>query len=269
VKISIVTISYNQAQFLEQAILSVLNQEDADIEYIVVDPGSTDGSLEIIERYRSQLSKIILEPDAGPADGLNKGFADATGDLFGFVNSDDILLPGALKKISDAFIAHPGADVISGHALIIDEHGKEIRKCYSEPFSLLGHAYGSTILMQPSTFFRSASFENTGGFNVSNRSNWDGELFVGMAMQGARFELIDRFLSGYRLQPESITSSGKMHQSIQDYQRHIFIKILGRIPDWRDPFIGNVLRLFKHIRSPRALYERISKGPIYRRHAKK
>ena len=94
-RVSIVTISYNQAQFLERTILSVLDQDYPEIEYIVVDPGSTDGSREIIERYGSRISKVILRPDRGAADGLNSGFAEASGQILGFLNSDDTLLPGA------------------------------------------------------------------------------------------------------------------------------------------------------------------------------
>ena len=88
-KISVVTISYNQACYLEQTIISVLNQDYENVEYIVVDPGSTDGSRDIIEKYRNRIQHIIYERDVGPADGLNKGFAVATGDVFYFINSDD------------------------------------------------------------------------------------------------------------------------------------------------------------------------------------
>ena len=96
-KFSIVTISFNQAPYLETAIRSVLDQNYPDLEYIIVDPGSTDGSRDIIERFRSRFAKIIFEPDQGPGDGLNKGFAHATGDILGYLNSDDALLPGALN----------------------------------------------------------------------------------------------------------------------------------------------------------------------------
>ena len=94
-RVSIVTISFNQAEFLERAIRSVIEQDYPDVEYIVVDPGSTDGSREIIEKYRSRISKVILEPDTGPANGLNKGFAAATGEIFGYINADDAFLPKA------------------------------------------------------------------------------------------------------------------------------------------------------------------------------
>ena len=105
-KISVITISYNQSQFLERAILSVLNQEYENLEYIIVDPGSTDGSRDIIAKYKSSFSHIVFEPDQGAADGLNKGFSLASGDIFGFLNSDDMLLPRSLSEVSNFFQEH-------------------------------------------------------------------------------------------------------------------------------------------------------------------
>src|SRR6266702_5290058 len=115
-KVSIVTISFNQAAFLERTILSVLNQDYSNIVYIVVDPCSTDGSRELIKRYESRIARTILDPDKGAADGLNKGFGAATGDIFGFLNSDDILYPGAVSAVVSVFIKSPATDVVSGHA---------------------------------------------------------------------------------------------------------------------------------------------------------
>src|SRR5215217_6342515 len=151
-KISIVTISFNQAPFLEQTICSVLEQDHPHVEYIVVDPGSTDGSREIIERYRDRIDKIIFEADKGPADGLNKGFAHASGDVFGFLNSDDMLEPGALSDAARYFETHPEVDVVSGHSWVIDAEGRKKRRFYSDQFSLRMTAYGACYLAQPSTF---------------------------------------------------------------------------------------------------------------------
>src|SRR5690349_13082517 len=113
-KFTLVTISYNQAPFLERTIRSVIDQKYDDLEYIVVDPGSTDGSREIIEHFRPYITKTIFEKDRGAADGLNKGFSHATGELYGFLNSDDVLLPGALKEASKFFDTNPDIDVVSG-----------------------------------------------------------------------------------------------------------------------------------------------------------
>lgn len=267
-KFSLVTISFNQASFLERTIRSVLDQDYDDVEYIIVDPGSTDGSREIIEKYRSRISKIVYEPDNGPADGLNNGFLDAHGEIYGFLNADDILLPGALNYVSNYFDSNPGIDVVSGHCIIIDELDRVLRKGYSEYFSLMKHAYGTVVLMQSSTFFKPAFFSKVGGFNKSNMVAWDGELFVDMAMLGARFAVTNKFLSGFRLHKESITSSAKLDEKNKAYQKYIFKKIMDR--EWRrsDIIIHVLLRVFKHFANPRALYERIAKGPIYGRHAK-
>jgi len=261
-KISIVTISYNQAQFLERTIRSVVEQDYQDIEYIVVDAGSTDGSREIIERYQKQISKVILEPDKGPADGLNKGFAVATGDLYGFLNSDDILLPDALKEVVQFFEIHPEIDVVSAHSLIIDRNDKVLLKGFSGRFSLHSYAYYGVGLMQASTFFRRKSFLDAGGFNEQNTSSWDGELWVDMAQQGARFALINAFWSGFRLHPQSITTSKRLHELINKDHLRIFHKIIGRKMNRRDSVLRFAYRVFRHIRDPRAFMERVLKGPI-------
>lgn len=264
-KVSIVTISYNQAEFLERAIQSVIQQNYDDIEYIIVDPGSTDNSRDIIERYRSRIAKVILDPDKGPADGLNKGFSCASGDVFGFLNSDDILFPGAVKRVVCYLSDHPEVDVVSGHAIIIDEQDREIRKSYSDRFSLVRYAYGTGVFIQPSTFFRSEIFRKTDGFNVENKTNWDGELFVDMRMHGARFSLMDDFLSGYRLQPNSITASKKLDDGIRNYRQRIFRRIMGRDMKPWDTALSMLFRLEKYAVNPRALYERIFHGPVYGR----
>ena len=106
-KFSIVTVSFNQRQYLEEALASVLGQDYPAIEYIVVDPGSTDGSRELIESFRDRLASMIFEPDQGAADGLNKGFQQASGDIFAFLNSDDVLLPGAMKSGKPGVRAEP------------------------------------------------------------------------------------------------------------------------------------------------------------------
>lgn len=264
-KVSIVTISYNQADFLEKAILSVVDQDYANVEYIVVDPGSTDGSRHIIERYRARISQVIFEPDRGPADGLNIGFSKASGEIFGFLNSDDILLPRTLSHVVRFFQTHPYVDVVSGHTMIIDEHDRPIRSSYSDSLSLNRYAYEAAVIMQPSTFFRADSFKKSAGFNVHNRTNWDGELFVDLRLQGARFALMNRFLSGYRLQPQSITSSKKFDDGIKAYHKMMFRKIKGRDPRKLDALLKIYYRFLKHITSPRALYQRLIKGKIYGR----
>lgn len=265
-KVSVVTISFNQASFLERAIRSVLEQNYPDIEYIVVDPGSSDGSRDIIERYRPRISRVMYEPDRGPADGLNKGFAQATGDIFAFLNSDDILLPEAVASAC-AFLTSNDVDVVSAHASVIDAQNRHLRMAYSDPFSLDMVAYAACVLVQPSTFFRRHVFQRIQGFNVDNKVTWDGELWVDMALTGARFALTDQVWSGYRLHPQSITSSQRLHKELQENQQRMFRKIVGRNWNRTDSLVAQVCRIRKHLSGPRALYERVVRGPISGRSA--
>ena len=260
-KVSIVTISYNQSGYLAQAIESVLNQDYEDLEYIVVDAGSTDGSREIIEQYRSKINKIIFEPDEGPADGLNKGFALSSGDILGYLNSDDMLLPGAVSKIVQAFRKHPNADVISGHGIVINENNYLTKRIYSHRFNLNAYAHAVCILVQQSTFFKRKMFWKVCGHNKSNRVSWDGELWVDFALVGARFRRIHQFISLFRIYPETISGSGKYSDEIAKQHERICRKIWGKeaagnkeiawlINRLSDP-IATTLRLYDVIRSKR------------------
>jgi glycosyltransferase involved in cell wall biosynthesis len=229
-KVSIVTISYNQCAFLERAIQSVLAQDYAEIEHIVVDPGSTDGSRDIIERYHSHISKAVLEPDRGPVDGLNKGFSVATGEVFGYLNADDELLPGAISKAAEAFATHPEADVIYGHGYMVDAEGSVLRRIRSAPFSLWRCAFGASVVLQQSTFFRRSAFLDVGGFNLANRTCWDGELLVRFSQSGKRFKLVNDYWSLFRIHGGSISGSGRLNDQYARDQTRIFQDIMGRPP---------------------------------------
>jgi len=126
-KISVVTPSYNQAEFLERTILSVLNQNYPNLEYIIIDGGSTDGSVEIIKKYEKYLAYWVSEKDRGQAHALNKGFEKSTGDLIGWQNSDDIYLPGAFFKVAEAYKKKPNYDVYFGSVYFVDRDDKIIR----------------------------------------------------------------------------------------------------------------------------------------------
>ncbi len=265
-KFSIVTISYNQARFLEQAIRSVIEQDYPDVEYIVVDPGSTDGSRQIIERYRDRIDKIIFEPDNGPADGLNKGFAHATGDIFGFINSDDYLLGGALTTVASAFAAAPNKDVLSGHALIVDAGGREMNRLYSRRYSPIRNVYGAATLAQQSTFFKAEAYWRTGGFNPENRVAWDGELWLDLALSGAQFGRIRGFLSAFRIHEGAITGGGGHATEVfQRYRDRMFIKVKGRQKTHRDRFVRIFYKAIEYGLHPAIAKERLFRGSIVSR----
>lgn len=263
--VSIVTISYNQGEFLEACIDSVLSQDYPAIEYIVVDAGSTDGSREIIEKYRDRITKIIFESDRGPSDGLNKGFMAASGQIYGFLNSDDFLLPGAIRKICDAFAQRPMVDVISGNAYIVDRSGCKSRPFFSKRYSLLLRSYRATVLAQQSTYFKAACFHEAGGFNVHNKVAWDGELWIDMAMVGARFDRIPDFISAFRIYEESITGSGRESVAYQNYLQLMFRKIRGREENNLDRLIGYMMRIISAVAHPIATMQRLRLGPVVRR----
>lgn len=263
-KISIVTISFNQAEFLEQAILSVLNQKTSNIEYIVVDPGSTDGSRGIIKKYWDRIDHVIFEKDAGPADGLNKGFNVATGDIFGFLNSDDTLLPGSLSTVLSFFSQNPKVDVVSGHAEIIDSRGNIKRRFFSDRFRLGMAAYGACILVQPSTFFREHLFRKCGGFNADNRLTWDSELFIKMALEGAHFSVFNEFISQFRVHGRSITGTGRFDGYYRDHRKADLERILKRSTHRKDYFFMVIAKYIRKVLNYRDTMERIRFGPIYR-----
>ncbi|HEY4048752.1 MAG TPA: glycosyltransferase family 2 protein [Acidobacteriaceae bacterium] len=227
-KFSIVTISFNQRPYLEEALTSVLEQDHTDLEYIVVDPGSTDGSRELIQQYSHRLSHVVFEPDRGASDGLNKGFQRASGEVFGFLNSDDVLLPGAIRAASELFEQSQDCDIVMGNGFMVDAQGLPIRRIRAAGFTVRRYFYGAATWLQQSTFFRRAAFEAVGGFNEKNRSCWDGELMVEMISNGAKIRYLDRDLSFFRVHPESITGSKRHKQMMQADTERMFARVSGR-----------------------------------------
>ena len=254
-KISIVTISFNQSRYLGQCLSSIQSQDYPDLEHIVVDPGSTDGSREMVLEYGDRIVKVF-EPDRGAADGLNKGFEHATGEIFGYINSDDELLPSALRTVATFFEAHPDVDMVMGCGYLIDENGKRLRKLLSSKMTLPLFAYNAVAVFQQCAFFRREIFHKAGGFNIENRTCWDGELYADMALAGARFKTIPTTLALFRLHSESITGSGRFEEQFRLDGARIFEKITHR-PFRRSDHIRSLIgRKFKFLVNPSYLYRR-------------
>ncbi|HXB68856.1 MAG TPA: glycosyltransferase family 2 protein [Candidatus Acidoferrales bacterium] len=225
--IGIVTISFNQARFLEEAVDSVSVLTPHRLEYVIVDPGSTDGSREIVERRRTQFSAAIMEPDQGPADGLNKGFAalkDA--DVCGYINADDRFAPGALDYVAGFFSSHPETDILLGSIRIIDECGRpSLRGRVVDKADLTRFANRTSYFWQQATFFRRSILERTRGFNPENRISWDSELIVDMLLAGARVAHTPRVLGDFRIYGASITGSGRLVEEATRQHRRVCAKI--------------------------------------------
>ncbi|HEY6802565.1 MAG TPA: glycosyltransferase family 2 protein [Pyrinomonadaceae bacterium] len=250
-KISVVTISYNQGKFLEDTIKSVVSQNYPNLEYIIIDGGSTDNSPEIIKRFSNQLSFWCSEPDAGPAGGLNKGFRHVTGDILAFLNADDLFLPGTLKRAVELFRRHPTADVVFGDGYLTDSAGELRKPTYSDDWNLWRLAYGTCVIVQPATFFTRAIFEKTKGFNEHYRAFWDASLWVDMALAGAKFHHEKEFLAVFRLHNLSITGSGREDKEESRVEDELFERIVGRPRRASDKLLSWVLRVVKFLGHPR------------------
>lgn len=256
-KVSIVTISFNQASFIEQAIRSVLSQNYENIEYIVVDAGSTDGSRDIIQKYKDDLAEVIFEPDDGPADGLNKGFSRATGDIFYYLNADDVLLPGALTRAVKCFENMPEVDVIYGNCILIDKTGSQVRRIFGNRWDLTAFVYGAVSVTQQSTFIRGTAFSRSGPFNKNNRTCWDTELIVDLALNGCCFKYVSEYFGAFRVYENSITGSGRLQREIQNDLVELRKRVLKRDPIFSDIFLFFYFRVLKNISEPFVVLKKI------------
>lgn len=181
--VSIVIPSLNQAAYLELTILSVLGQDYPHLEAIVVDGGSTDGSADIIKSYAPRLAWWVSEKDAGQADAINKGMARAKGEIVAWLNSDDFLLPGAVRAAVRTFERHPEVNLVYADMLAVDERGQTINILRYHQLAL-EDLLCFQIIGQPAVFMRRAAFERAGGLDPSYHFLLDHHLWIRIAAQG-------------------------------------------------------------------------------------
>lgn len=256
--ITIVTLSFNQAPFLAEAIESVLGQDYPALDYVIVDPGSTDGSRDIIARYSSQSGariRALLDPDKGPADGLNKGFAAGTGAIFGYINADDLMLPGALATVARHFAERPDADAILGNGVLIGRDGQKRRNVQTSRFSLKAIGHGAMTFCQQGHYFRREAFERVGGFNADNRTSWDFELLVDMGLAGLTIVNVPERLGAFRLYGETITGSGRFAEAMARDLARIQTSALGRPQKPSDRISAALHLMARRLANPAATLE--------------
>ncbi|MHC1771543.1 MAG: glycosyltransferase family 2 protein [Flexilinea sp.] len=181
--LSIVTPSYNQSAYLEKTINSVLSQKYPALEYFVMDGGSTDGSEKIIRKYEDSLSGWVSEKDHGQAEAINKGFARCTGEIFGWINSDDFYLKGAFFSAVDFFDSHPDVDLVYGDVLSLDGNDKMINVMRFADYDLRD-LMSFRIIGQPAVFFRRSAWETAGGLDLSYHYLLDHYLWLRIASRG-------------------------------------------------------------------------------------
>ncbi len=184
--LTIITPSFNQAQFLESTIKSVLNQQYPNLEYMVFDGGSTDGSVEMLERYEEQLAYWISEPDQGQAHAFNKGLARAKGKYIGWLNSDDLYLPGSLQSAIQLLEDNPGAAFVYGNVQAIDAAGKVTNIMRYGDWQL-EDLMCFNIIGQPGVFMRRDLLQKVGGLDPSYHFLLDHHLWLRLASQGPIF----------------------------------------------------------------------------------
>lgn len=194
---TIITITFNSRQFVEETIRSVLSQDCTDFEYILIDGGSTDGTLDIIREYAARDSRIrwISEPDEGIADAFNKGITRATGEVIGILNSDDSYFRGTLTAVEAAYRSHPECDVFHGDMLRLKGDTVLFRLV---PADVETHIWREMPLNHPTVFITRRAYEKVGGFDAKVRIAMDYDLMLRMYKSGCRFHYLKQPLAAMR-----------------------------------------------------------------------
>jgi glycosyltransferase involved in cell wall biosynthesis len=206
--VSIITPSYNQGQFLEATILSVFNQDYPCIEYMVVDGASIDDSVEVIRRYADRLAYWVSEPDRGQSHAINKGLTRAKGSILGWLNSDDVLLPGAIHRVVETFTSHDDVDVVYGRLNRIDQYGKVVPTptLPKDKVEFDRHtALMECMVNQPGCFWRRSIMDKVGLLNESLHYGLDYEYWTRMLLAGAKFKRLNDTVAKFRLSASSKT----------------------------------------------------------------
>ena len=245
-KISIVTPSFNQSEFIERTLKSVLDQSYPSLEFYVQDGGSSDGTLGVLRRYSDHLTGWASCQDNGQSHAINVGFNKSSGEIMAWLNSDDILLPGALDYVAEYFIRHPDVDVVYGHRLLINHIDQQIGR-WMMP------AHDDTVLSwadfipQETMFWRRSIWEKSGGrIDETFQFAMDWDLLLRFREAGACFVRLPRFLGGFRIHPQQKTSAVLAELGVQEMSR-LRQRALGRIPLRKE--IGKAIRpyLLRHV----------------------
>jgi glycosyltransferase involved in cell wall biosynthesis len=243
-RVSIVTPSYNQAEYVEETIRSVLLQGYPNLEYIIIDGASSDGSVEIIRRYEDQLAYWISEPDQGQADAIQKGFTRVTGDIVAYLNSDDVYLPNAIAMAVSAFQLDPELCVVSGDMRFVDAAGHEVGQMQGMEGDFFEHFLTLTNpIPQPSAFLTRYALDTAGGIDPAFHMLMDYDLWCRIGLRGMKIQRIPEDLSRFRIHIGSKTRTNILRFAQE--RRQLVEKYLA------DPVLGP--RLVQHQRRLQAM----------------
>jgi glycosyltransferase involved in cell wall biosynthesis len=227
-RITIVVPSYNQGPFIEETIRSILLQGYPQLELMVIDGGSSDETVDILQRYAPWLAYWVSEPDRGQTHAINKGLSRATGEIFAYLNSDDLYLPGALAAAAEAFGEHPEVDVVHGVCVYIQDTGEERFRVqgrvdgFESYLRIWERLARREFLTQPEVFCRTRAVVDAGGFREELRSVMDLEMWLRLLSRGSRFLAIDvpiaRFRT-YAAQKSSVDPGDELCGVVEEYVR--------------------------------------------------
>lgn len=228
-KISVITPSFNQGEFIEETIFSVISQRYPNLEYILMDGGSTDNTMEIVRRYERHFAVVVSEKDKGQADAMNKGIARATGDIIAILNSDDTYLPGALEFVGAQFERNANLRWMTAPSLYFgpDKAMARIEVMRPDVPDWVGGWLVRQTVPHPSTFVHRELHDTHGGFDADRYFGMDYELWCRFAFGGARLVPFDRPLSSYRMHglSKSVSAKARMMQDKEE----IFNRYVGRL----------------------------------------
>jgi len=227
VKVSIVTPSFNQGRFIERTLVSVAHQDIDGLEHLVMDGGSKDETVRVLRDFDPPV-RWRSEPDRGQTDALNKGLREAAGEIIGWLNSDDVYYPGAIKRVLEVFEEHPEVDVVYGMADHIDENDRAFEAYPTEPWDLT-RLQDTCFICQPALFMRRSVLERYGYPDDNLHYCMDYEYWMRLGLQGARFHYLESKLAGSRMYGENKTLGARVavHREINSVMK----RLLGRVPD--------------------------------------
>ena len=245
-KISIVTPSYNQGQYLEETIRSVLDQNYPDLEYIIMDGGSTDDSVEIIKKYESRLAHWESKPDGGQADAINKGFNMATGDILGWLNSDDYYTSDTLQQVSE-LLAPDDLKIVFGECDLFHEKSGKVKVSTVYEYAQSHKIEYSDYIIQPSSFWTKKTWDLVGNLNEKLTYTFDWEWFIRASRAGVFLQPDNRTWSVYRYHEQHKTGTGgnKRELELASIYKQYHSDLLSEKYLLRRTMQGKILRINK------------------------